>query len=90
MRREADGEDEPELSFAMPGTPLDDLDTAERHARVEEAIQRLPEHRRVPLVLYHFEALSYHQIADKLQISLSKVKTDISRARAMLARSLAS
>jgi RNA polymerase sigma-70 factor (ECF subfamily) len=42
----------------------------------------------VPLVLYHFEALSYRQIADHLRISLPKVKTDILRARAALTRSL--
>jgi RNA polymerase sigma-70 factor (ECF subfamily) len=82
-------DDEPwEQDLPAPGALLDGLDADERHARVEEAIRRLPEHQRVPLVLYHFEAQSYQQIAGRLRISLPKVKTDILRARAALARSL--
>jgi RNA polymerase sigma-70 factor (ECF subfamily) len=36
------------------------------------------------LVLYHFEELSYQEIAIKLNVSLTKIKTDIRRARAAL------
>jgi RNA polymerase sigma-70 factor (ECF subfamily) len=36
------------------------------------------------VVLYHFEELSYQDIALKLHVSLAKVKTDIRRARAAL------
>jgi RNA polymerase sigma-70 factor (ECF subfamily) len=35
-------------------------------------------------VLYHFEEMSYQEIADKLGVSLTKIKTDIRRARAAL------
>jgi RNA polymerase sigma-70 factor (ECF subfamily) len=35
-------------------------------------------------VLYHFEDLSYEEIAVRLRVSLAKVKTDIRRARAAL------
>jgi RNA polymerase sigma-70 factor (ECF subfamily) len=38
----------------------------------------------VPLVLYHFEDFSYQQIAQRLGVSLAKVKTDISRGRAAM------
>jgi len=38
----------------------------------------------LPLVLYHFEDLTYEQIAAQLGVSLAKVKTDIRRARAAL------
>ncbi|HUF80300.1 MAG TPA: sigma factor-like helix-turn-helix DNA-binding protein, partial [Burkholderiales bacterium] len=40
---------------------------------------------RVPLVLFHFESIPYDEIATKLGISLSKVKTDILRGRQALA-----
>jgi len=43
----------------------------------------------VPLVLYHFEELSYEDIARDLKISVPKVKTDIFRGRAALAKILA-
>ena len=49
----------------------------------------LPDHHRLPLVLYHFEEMPYEEIAAKLQISLAKVKVDILRARRALAKSLA-
>lgn len=67
-----------------------ELDAEDRRRVVEEALARLPSHQRVPLVLFHFEELPYEEIAVKLGVSLSKVKTDIHRARLALARSLAS
>lgn len=81
-------EDSPEPDFELPDCLLDGLQERERHLLVEQALRRLPDRQRVPLVLYHFEDLSYDQIAVKLGISLSKVKTDISRARAALAKFL--
>ena len=66
-----------------------DLEACERHSIVERAIRALPEHQRVPLVLYHFDEMPYHDIALQLRVSLPKVKTDILRARAALAKTLA-
>jgi RNA polymerase sigma-70 factor (ECF subfamily) len=86
-----DGEDgeEIEFDFAAPDELLAKLDTAERFAVVEGAIGQLPQHQRVPLVLYHFEDLPYADIAQQLGVTLAKVKTDILRARVALAKSLA-
>lgn len=85
-----DTEDESaEPDFAAPDTLLADLDSDERHALVEQALKRLPQHQRVPIVLYHFEDLSYADIARQLGVTLAKVKTDIMRGRLALARSLA-
>ena len=42
----------------------------------------------MPLVLYHFEDVSYEDIAKRLGVSLSKVKTDIMRGREALAKVL--
>jgi RNA polymerase sigma-70 factor (ECF subfamily) len=83
------GEDEPGIEFAAPDTFFAQLDASERGERVEAALAELPERYRVPLVLYHFDDLSYEAIAAKLKISLAKVKTDILRARAALGKSLA-
>jgi len=52
--------------------------------RLEEAVRALPDHQRVPLVLFHFEEWSYQQIATALGVSLGKVKTDIHRGRETL------
>jgi RNA polymerase sigma-70 factor (ECF subfamily) len=68
---------------ATPGG-LDALDRAEQAARLEAALRALPAHQRVPLVLFHFEEMSYQAIADALGVSLGKVKTDIHRGREVL------
>jgi RNA polymerase sigma-70 factor (ECF subfamily) len=51
-------------------------------------LEQLPDHQRVPLVLFHFEEVPYDEIARRLGVSLAKVKTDILRGRAALARFL--
>lgn len=88
IRRTDEDEQDPVVDIAVPDTLLENLDADTRSARIEQAIRRLPEHRRVPLVLYHFEDMSYEEIARRLRVSLSKVKTDILRARTALAKAL--
>lgn len=61
-----------------------DLGADQRRTAVDDALRRLPPHQRVPLVLYHFEDFSYQEIAQRLGVSLAKVKTDIARARAAM------
>jgi len=78
-------EDSPEPDpGALPDVLLADLDAEQRRVLVDAALRKLPEHQRLPLVLYHFEELSYEEIGIKLRVSLAKVKTDIRRARASL------
>ncbi len=78
----------PEVEFAAPDTFFSGVDADERRAWVENALAELPQHQRVPLVLYHFEDMPYDEIAKKLGVSLAKVKTDILRARTALAKIL--
>jgi len=88
FQRDGGDTDAPEIEFAAPDTFFAGIDSAERSERVEQALAALPDRQRVPLVLYHFEDLSYDEIAAKLGVSLAKVKTDILRARAALAKIL--
>ncbi len=64
-------------------------DAEQRYALVERALERLPSHQRVPLVLFHFEEMSYQEIAARLDVPLGKVKTDILRGRLVMAAWLA-
>ncbi|HEY0945983.1 MAG TPA: sigma-70 family RNA polymerase sigma factor [Opitutaceae bacterium] len=91
VRPHDEGDENPEpVEFASPDSDfLAGVNQAERRAWVERALEKLPEHQRVPLVLYHFEDLPYDDIAKKLGVSLAKVKTDILRGRAALAQILA-
>lgn len=89
MRGEDEAQFEPGPEFAVPDTLLAGADASRRHELIEQALKRLPDHQRLPLVLYHFEEMPYEEIANKLRISLAKVKIDILRGRKALARMLA-
>jgi RNA polymerase sigma-70 factor (ECF subfamily) len=77
---------DPTEMLVVESSAADDLERSELHARLERALRKLPDHQRVPLVLFHFEDLSYQDIADALGVSLGKVKTDIHRGREALGR----
>lgn len=82
-------EGERESAAAVFDQVVAEIEIDERRAWVEQALERLPDHQRLPLVLYHFEDMSYQDIAARLNISLAKVKTDILRGRVALAGLLA-
>lgn len=89
VRRGDDGEDGDQVEFASPDSDfLSDLNQGDRRAWVERALEQLPHHQRVPLVLYHFEDMPYDEIAGQMGVSLAKIKTDIMRGRAALAQIL--
>jgi RNA polymerase sigma-70 factor, ECF subfamily len=89
MRRDDDEEDSPEVEFAAPETVVSGLDTEQRRELIDQALSKLPEHQRVPLVLYHFEEMPYEEIAQTIGVSLAKIKIDILRGRRALAKALA-
>jgi len=60
-------------------TGLQDADNT-----LDRALQNLPAHQRVPIVLFHFDDLSYQEIAERLDVPVGKVKTDIHRGREAL------
>ncbi len=85
--RHASGEAD-EIEYAAPDNVEEELAVAERRRLVEHALRQLPPAQRAPLVLYHMEGMKYDEIATRLGVSLGKVKTDISRARAALRKKL--
>jgi RNA polymerase sigma-70 factor (ECF subfamily) len=79
-----------EVEFAVESldTVFASLAHEQRDERVRAALTRLPDAQRLPLVLFHFEDRSYQQIAQDLEVSIAKVKTDILRGRLALAKML--
>ena len=75
-------------SVAAHDAEDEDAQRQDRDTRLEKALHRLPDHQRVPLVLFHFEDRSYQEIAGTLGVSLAKVKTDIHRGREALKKYL--
>src|SRR5690606_20057467 len=61
-------EDDAEIEFAAPDNFFGGLDSDERKAWLDRALEQLPEHQRVPLVLFHFEDMPYEEIAKKLRV----------------------
>ncbi len=64
--------------------PLADLVSKERRADIERAIARLPPIYREVIIMYHFEEMSYQQIADILNVPMGTVMNRIFRARKKL------
>ncbi len=64
--------------------PEQEYETRERKELVLEMLQMLPEDQRAALLLREQEQLSYREIGQVLNVSESKVKVDIFRARAAL------
>ena len=75
-------------TLVAEGSTSRDLEQSDLHEQLERALRALPDHQRVPLVLFHFEDMSYQDIADAIGASLGKVKTDIHRGRETLKRLL--
>lgn len=75
-----------ERLLTTPAAQADALERTEELARLEQGVRSLPHHQRVPIVLFHFHERSYVEIAALLNVSLSKVKTDIHRGREALRR----
>jgi RNA polymerase sigma-70 factor, ECF subfamily len=79
------GADTPyDAPLAPDPSPAEALERADERQHLENALRALPDHQRVPLVLFHFEQASYDEIASLLGISVAKVKSDIHRGREAL------
>lgn len=71
--------------FESPGRNPEEVVIDRQHgSMVSEAIETLPEHYRIIILLRHQEQLAYEEIAEQLQIPLGTVKARIHRAREML------
>ncbi len=75
----------------LPPSPIRGFGAAsglELEIALDQALASLPAHQRVPIVLFHFDDLSYQEIAERLGVSVGKVKTDIHRGREALRAAL--
>ncbi|MFW2514005.1 RNA polymerase sigma factor [Demequina sp. SO4-13] len=69
-------------------TADDESERAVDAIAVREALDRLPERQRLAVTLHYFEGLTVDQVASALDVSSGTIKTQLSRGRAALARSL--
>jgi RNA polymerase sigma-70 factor (ECF subfamily) len=72
-----------------PGTAADEqIELAERAARVRRVMQRLPEGPRRALELFHLEGLPYQEISTRMGVPLGTVATWVNRGRRAMAEAL--
>jgi RNA polymerase sigma-70 factor (ECF subfamily) len=91
QRDDAEGETQDFVSY-QPAPETREAHESEQHETreiLEEALAKLPSAQRTAIVLFHFEEMPYQEIADKLKVSLAKVKIDIMRGRQALKQKLA-
>ena len=67
-----------------PATQVLNLTDAELAARVDQALQRLPERQRLALTLFHYQGLSQIEVGDTLGVSDEAVESLLARARRTL------
>jgi len=60
------------------------LDARVSISRVADAIESLPGEEREPLLLFAWEELSYHHVAEALELPIGTVRSRLNRARAHL------
>ena len=70
------------------GSPDSDLENSQRTALLHEAIDSLPNNQRVAFTLNKYEDLSYKEISEVMQVSLSSVESLIHRAKKNLQKKL--
>ncbi|MBN2456189.1 MAG: sigma-70 family RNA polymerase sigma factor, partial [Sedimentisphaerales bacterium] len=70
--------------------PVEAAISKEREAIVNEALSKIPETFREPLVLYYRQDRSYRQVADELGFSEHTARERISHARSLLREQVAS
>jgi RNA polymerase sigma-70 factor (ECF subfamily) len=87
-RREMVGPVE-ESGDAAAADPLDEALRRERAAAVRRAVESLPPHYRLPLVLREWHDLSYEEIAAVLGIPVGTVRSRLHAGREALRRDLA-
>jgi RNA polymerase sigma-70 factor (ECF subfamily) len=67
-----------------PSTPQEEIERRERHVRLYQALDQLPDGYRTALILYEIEGLSGEEVAELTGTSLGTVWVRLHRGRAKL------
>jgi RNA polymerase sigma factor (sigma-70 family) len=89
-RRRGRVESPSDFAAVQDVVPAPRQESPEDLMRLTEALEHMPESQRRAILLREWQGLSYHEIADELELSQSAVETLIFRARRTLASNLES
>jgi RNA polymerase sigma-70 factor (ECF subfamily) len=76
------------ISVYQSDMPNDNIENEERKMILQKAINKLPDNQKIAFTLNKYEELTYQQIADVMQTSLSAVESLIHRAKTNLQNNL--
>lgn len=77
-------EDELRSTMVSSGTPQDEIERRERHLRLYDALNTLPDSYRTTLILYEIEGLSGEEVAELTGVNVGTVWVRLHRGRARL------
>jgi RNA polymerase sigma-70 factor, ECF subfamily len=83
-RHDAQTDDLPESLAGTGPSQFDEAGERQRATLLQEAVGRLPEHYRAPLILTHVEGLSLEEVGRILNLPEGTIKSRLFRARAQL------
>ena len=81
-------EKENEFQDTSSTTPQERLEQEERREILQNAINKLPESQRIAFTLNKYDELTYNEVADIMNVSLSAVESLIFRAKKGLQKQL--
>ncbi len=61
-------------------SPAERMETQERATWAQRAVDELPDHQRIAVLLIFFQGLKYHEVAEILELPLGTVKSRIHKA----------
>ncbi|MDX9771137.1 MAG: sigma-70 family RNA polymerase sigma factor [Tenuifilaceae bacterium] len=70
--------------------PDSNIERSENKMMLKESINKLPENQRIAFILSKYQDLSYKEIADVMEVSLSSVESLLFRAKANLQKHILS
>lgn len=80
--------DDPDVSGNVMVDKTDHMSAREIQLTLEDALRKLPDDQRIPIVLVDVEGFRVDEVADMLNIPTGTVKSRCARGRARLAREL--
>ncbi len=84
LRRLLLGRHQDTLVPPAPNTPQQEMERRERHARLYQALDRLPDCYRTTLILYEIEELSSERVAELTETTVGAVWVRLHRGRQRL------
>jgi RNA polymerase sigma-70 factor, ECF subfamily len=82
------GKHETEIMSSPDSLPSSGLENMQRQQELHRAMDVLPENQRIAFTLNKYEELSYHEISEVMNLSLSGVESLIHRAKINLQKKL--